>query len=125
VDSGIEVHSQYIKTLTTTTCFGLKRPSPDCEVRYPSPPVTYLKQNNLFVLDGTFRIIVNVSTLKIEAICSSETAVDTQRTTRRYILEDGTLHKHRCENLKSYMQSDVFHFTLGHSKQMPGQQGLR
>jgi hypothetical protein len=43
-----------------------------------------------------------VSTLKMEAICSSETSVDTQRTTRRYIPEDGTLHNHRCENLKSY-----------------------
>jgi hypothetical protein len=43
------------------------------------------------------------STLKMEAICSSETSLDTQRTTRRYIPEDGTLHNHRCENLKSYM----------------------
>jgi hypothetical protein len=42
------------------------------------------------------------SALKMEAICSSETSVDTQRTTRRYIPEDGTLHNHRCENLKSY-----------------------
>jgi hypothetical protein len=41
------------------------------------------------------------STLKMEAICSSETSVDTQRTTRRYISEDSTLHDHRCENLKS------------------------
>jgi hypothetical protein len=31
------------------------------------------------------------STLKMEAICYSETSVDTQRTTRRYIAEDGTL----------------------------------
>jgi hypothetical protein len=38
----------------------------------------------------------------MEATCSSETWVDTQRTTRRYIPEDGTLHNHRCENLKSY-----------------------
>jgi hypothetical protein len=45
------------------------------------------------------------STLKMKAICSSETPVDTQRTTRRYIPEDGTLHNHRCENLKSYMIS--------------------
>jgi hypothetical protein len=37
----------------------------------------------------------------MEAICSSETSVDTQRATRRYIPEDGTLHDHRCENLKS------------------------
>jgi hypothetical protein len=32
---------------------------------------------------------------------SSETSVGTQRTTRRYIPEDCTLHKYRCENLKS------------------------
>jgi hypothetical protein len=42
------------------------------------------------------------STLKMEAICSSETSVNTQRTTRRYIPEDDTLHDHRCGNLKSY-----------------------
>jgi hypothetical protein len=42
------------------------------------------------------------STLKMEAICSSETSVDTQRTTRRYIPEDGTSHNHCCENLKSF-----------------------
>jgi hypothetical protein len=33
------------------------------------------------------------STLKMEAIYFSETSVDIQRTTRRYIPEDGTLHK--------------------------------
>jgi hypothetical protein len=32
------------------------------------------------------------STLKMEAICSSETSVETQRTTRRHIPEDDTLH---------------------------------
>jgi hypothetical protein len=37
------------------------------------------------------------STLKMEAICSSETSVETQRTTRRHIAEDDTLHNHRCE----------------------------
>jgi hypothetical protein len=37
----------------------------------------------------------------MEAICSSEMSVDTQRTTRRYISEDGTLHNYVCENLKS------------------------
>jgi hypothetical protein len=40
------------------------------------------------------------STLKMEAIGSSETWVDFQQTTRRYIPEDGTLHNHRCENRK-------------------------
>jgi hypothetical protein len=34
--------------------------------------------------------------------CSSETSIDIQRTTRRYIPEDSTLLIHRCENLKSY-----------------------
>jgi hypothetical protein len=43
------------------------------------------------------------STLKMEAICSSETSVKTQRTTRRHIPEDYTLHNHRRENRKSYM----------------------
>jgi hypothetical protein len=38
----------------------------------------------------------------MEAICSSEKSVETQRTTRRHIPEDYTLHNHRCENLKSY-----------------------
>jgi hypothetical protein len=42
------------------------------------------------------------STLNMEAICSSETSVDVQWTTRRYIPEDGTLHNHRCENPKFY-----------------------
>jgi hypothetical protein len=42
------------------------------------------------------------STLKMEAICSSETTLATQQTTRRHIPEDDTLHNHRCENLKSY-----------------------
>jgi hypothetical protein len=42
------------------------------------------------------------STLKMEAICSSETSADTKRTTRRHIPEDDTLNNHRCETLKSY-----------------------
>jgi hypothetical protein len=39
----------------------------------------------------------------MEAVCSSKTSVESQRTTRRYIPEDGTLHNHGCENLKSYI----------------------
>jgi hypothetical protein len=38
----------------------------------------------------------------MEMICSSETSVDFQQTTRRCIPEDRTLHNHRCKNLKSY-----------------------
>jgi hypothetical protein len=37
----------------------------------------------------------------MEAICSSETYADFQRTTRRYIPEDRT-HNHSCGNLISY-----------------------
>jgi hypothetical protein len=39
----------------------------------------------------------------MEGTFSSETSVDFQRTTRRYITEDRTLHNHRFENLKSYI----------------------
>jgi hypothetical protein len=42
------------------------------------------------------------STLKMKATSSSETLVHSQRTTRRYITEDRTLHNPRCENVKSY-----------------------
>jgi hypothetical protein len=40
------------------------------------------------------------STLNMEAICSSETSLDFQRTARRYNPEDGTIHNHRWENSK-------------------------
>jgi hypothetical protein len=45
--------------------------------------------------------LADFSTLKMEAISSSETSVHT-RSTRRHIPEDGILHSHRRENLKSY-----------------------
>jgi hypothetical protein len=41
----------------------------------------------------------------MEAICSSETSVDLQRTERRYIPGNSILHNHRFENLKSYMET--------------------
>jgi hypothetical protein len=40
------------------------------------------------------------STPKMEAVCSSETLVDFQRTTQRYF-PSFTLHHHRCENVES------------------------
>jgi hypothetical protein len=43
------------------------------------------------------------STQKMDAICSSETSVDFQRRTRRYIAEDSIVHNHRCESIKSYI----------------------
>jgi hypothetical protein len=49
----------------------------------------------------TRRHIPEDDTLEVASF-SSETLVDTQRTTERYTAEDGTLRNHRCENLKSY-----------------------
>jgi hypothetical protein len=43
-----------------------------------------------------------LSTLNMEAICTSETSVDFRRITRRYVLENGILNNHLRENLKSY-----------------------
>jgi hypothetical protein len=45
--------------------------------------------------------LADFSTPKMEAIRSSETSVHT-RSTGRHIPEDGILHSHCCENLKSY-----------------------
>jgi hypothetical protein len=53
------------------------------------------------MLISLFYCLVYSSTLKMEAIYSSETSVDSQRTEGRYIPEDRTLHNYRCENLKS------------------------
>jgi hypothetical protein len=48
------------------------------------------------------------STMTMEAIYSSEASVYFQRTTRRYNPEDRTPHKHRSENLKFYLELDLF-----------------
>jgi hypothetical protein len=45
--------------------------------------------------------LVDSSALKMEAIRSSETLVQT-KTTRRRTPENDILHSHLCENLKSY-----------------------
>jgi hypothetical protein len=45
--------------------------------------------------------LADFSTLKMEAVRSSETSVHT-RCTLRHIPEDGILHSHRRENLKPY-----------------------
>jgi hypothetical protein len=56
--------------------------------------------------------LVYSSTLKMEATCSSETSVDLQWTTRRYIPEDRTLYNHRCESLKPYMNINTFNISF-------------
>jgi hypothetical protein len=56
--------------------------------------------------------LADFSTLKMEAIRSSETSVYT-RSTRRHIPEDGILHSHRRENLKSYTSFFIFTNTSG------------
>jgi hypothetical protein len=56
------------------------------------------------------------STLKMEVICSSETSIDTQRTTRHYIPEDGTLHNYRCKNLKSHILPFLYCMVIGEKK---------
>jgi hypothetical protein len=53
------------------------------------------------------------STLKMEVTCSSETSVDFQRTTPRYIPEDVTIHNHRCENQNSIVFLE-FHTVFRH-----------
>jgi hypothetical protein len=45
-------------------------------------------------------------TLMTEAPSSSKTSVVT-RAKRRNISEDGILHRHRCENLETYMEVKV------------------
>jgi hypothetical protein len=43
------------------------------------------------------------SPLKMEVTCSSETPVNSERTTLRYIPEDWAFHNHQCDNLKSFV----------------------
>jgi hypothetical protein len=66
-----------------------------------------------------FRIAVIKRNLKIKVIYSSETSVDFQQTTRRYIPEDGTLYNHRCENLTSYTESNTLLMMTSRSTSLP------
>ena len=45
-------------------------------------------------------LTVNISTLKKEPVDLPETLEMSYYTTRRHILQDGTFHRHRTENLK-------------------------
>jgi hypothetical protein len=78
-------------------------------------PLTKMSTRNLPGGNGRRHILLacwflaELSTLKMEAICSSETSVDTQRTTRSHFAEDDTLHNHLCVNLKSYIVTLFVH----------------
>jgi hypothetical protein len=68
----------------------------------------YLSQDKPFhirVHSSAFTLVFfsAYSTLKMEALFSSETSVNFQRIIRPYIPEDSTLYNHCCENLKSYV----------------------
>jgi hypothetical protein len=54
----------------------------------------------------------------MEAIRSSETSVQSTTSTRRHTPEDGILHSHRRENLKSY-KPEKFKQTLCARKLVP------
>jgi hypothetical protein len=55
-----------------------------------------------------------LSTLKTEAICSSETSENFYHTTRSCIPEDNTHHRHRCENLEHiYFPCFIYKAGLG------------
>jgi hypothetical protein len=45
------------------------------------------------------------STLKLEAMCSTETSVDFQRTPQCYMIEDRTLHNHFCETVLFFISN--------------------
>jgi hypothetical protein len=53
--------------------------------------------------------------VKASGKVSSETSVDFQRTTWRYIPEGINLHNYRCENLKSYILN-LCHRTMWYTK---------
>jgi hypothetical protein len=46
-------------------------------------------------------------TLEMVVIYSSENLIDFQRTTRRYIPEDGNIRNYFCENLKTYKLRNI------------------
>jgi hypothetical protein len=56
-----------------------------------------------------------IASLKMVAIRSSETTFHT-KSTRRHIPEDGILHTHRRENLKSYINKNRRNYDNYHSR---------
>jgi hypothetical protein len=56
----------------------------------------HIKKGVTLALPAYLLVLAEIisSTLKMEAICSSETSVATQEATRRHIPEDDTLHNY-------------------------------
>jgi hypothetical protein len=67
------------------------------------PIKSEISEIRLICLPPAFTLVsflAHYLTLKMEAICSSETSDDFQQTTRRYIPEDRTLTNYRCMSYK-------------------------
>jgi hypothetical protein len=61
-----------------------------------------LQQSNMFCRVARWNLTdVSEEQILLGLLSSSEMAVYFQRTTRRYIPEDISLHNHRCQNLNS------------------------
>jgi hypothetical protein len=78
----------------------------------PCSPLRVNRSGSACHLLSHWFLLAYFSTLKMEAICSFEMLVDIQRTTWCYIPEDGTLHNHSCENLRSYKYKPVLGLSL-------------
>jgi hypothetical protein len=111
------IHIAHNKPVIEVFRWATNNYSIDLEIAWPgtlflallSPPLElspYLTWEEYYVsqykMCSIIQSLIHLNFLKIEAIRSSETSVHT-RTTQRQIPEDGILHSHRRENLKSYI----------------------
>jgi hypothetical protein len=63
-----------------------------------------MKQSSACYLLMMDSCLAYLSTLEMEATCSSETSIDVERPILSFIQEYRALHNHRCGNLKSYLE---------------------
>jgi hypothetical protein len=74
----------------------------DCRLSHQSKTPSYIRTGR------EAEWLADFSTMKMDAMRSSEMSVHT-RSTRRHIPEDGILHCHRRKNLKSYDPNIVYY----------------